>query len=241
MKLYVASSWRNVVQPSVIESLREAGHGVYDFRNPEPGSNGFHWSEIDPEWKSWTPDQFRAALDHEIAVKGFGLDYSAMHWADAGVMVMPCGRSAHLEAGYFVGAGKPLIILAANGEPELMYKMANSICLSIEEVIQELAQIETAPSPEDTRLLQACKMIIDLAGCCPPGRQCPPTWVKEPDIYYGKKMCTECWVDYFNSRQDMQTCRKCGCTEDHACKGGCSWAEPGLCSACAEIKEKIGG
>ena len=33
-------------------------------------------------------------------------------------------------------------------------------------------------------------------------------------------------------------CRFCGCTEDHACDGGCSWRvepdqlEPGICSAC---------
>lgn len=27
-------------------------------------------------------------------------------------------------------------------------------------------------------------------------------------------------------------CRKCGCTDDKACPGGCSWVEPDLCSAC---------
>jgi hypothetical protein len=27
-------------------------------------------------------------------------------------------------------------------------------------------------------------------------------------------------------------CRDCGCTDSHACAGGCSWTEPGLCSAC---------
>lgn len=25
-------------------------------------------------------------------------------------------------------------------------------------------------------------------------------------------------------------CRKCGCTEMNACKGGCAWVRPGLCS-----------
>lgn len=30
------------------------------------------------------------------------------------------------------------------------------------------------------------------------------------------------------------TCRVCGCTDDHACEGGCWWVEPDLCSACAE-------
>jgi hypothetical protein len=27
-------------------------------------------------------------------------------------------------------------------------------------------------------------------------------------------------------------CRVCGCTDDRACPGGCSWAEPDLCSRC---------
>lgn len=28
-------------------------------------------------------------------------------------------------------------------------------------------------------------------------------------------------------------CRECGCTDERACLGGCAWAEPDLCSACA--------
>jgi len=51
MSIYVASSWRNTHQPSVVAALREAGHDVYDFRNPRPGDHGFHWSMIDPDWK----------------------------------------------------------------------------------------------------------------------------------------------------------------------------------------------
>jgi hypothetical protein len=31
-----------------------------------------------------------------------------------------------------------------------------------------------------------------------------------------------------------QKCRVCGCTEDRACPGGCSWVAVDLCSACAE-------
>lgn len=30
-----------------------------------------------------------------------------------------------------------------------------------------------------------------------------------------------------------RACRECGCTEDAACEGGCSWVEADLCSACA--------
>lgn len=31
----------------------------------------------------------------------------------------------------------------------------------------------------------------------------------------------------------MRKCRVCGCDDFHACPGGCSWAEPDLCSTCA--------
>lgn len=33
-------------------------------------------------------------------------------------------------------------------------------------------------------------------------------------------------------------CRVCGCTDDHACEGGCSWIENDLCSKCAEEIEQ---
>lgn len=138
MKLYVASSWRNAQQPSVVAALRAAGHEVYDFRNPGPDKKGFAWSEIDPNWEAWTPERFRIALTHWRATEGFANDWNAMEWADAGVLVLPCVRSAHIEAGYFVGAKKPLIILLAPGEPELMYKMATALCVNIDEVITAL-------------------------------------------------------------------------------------------------------
>lgn len=130
MKIYVASSWRNEQQPVVVAELRQAGHEVYDFKDPVAG---FHWSMIDPDWQNWTPAEFKEALQHPLAVKGYRLDHEGMLWADACVLVMPCGRSAHLEAGWFIGAEKPCCILLSDGEPELMYRMA-TLCSSIDEV-----------------------------------------------------------------------------------------------------------
>lgn len=43
-KIYVASSWRNEYYPEVVEKLREAGHDVYDFRNPPSGDPGVKWN-----------------------------------------------------------------------------------------------------------------------------------------------------------------------------------------------------
>jgi hypothetical protein len=146
MKLYVASSWRNEYQPNVVAALRGRGHEVYDFRNPKPDDHGFSWKQVDGGWESWTPYQYVRALDHPISVAGFDNDFSAMEWAEGGVLVLPCGRSAHIEAGYFVGANKPLFILMFDRqEPELMYRMASAICLTIDELFRKIADREGGP------------------------------------------------------------------------------------------------
>ena len=37
-----------------------------------------------------------------------------------------------------------------------------------------------------------------------------------------------------------QVCRDCGCTDEKACEGGCTWVEPDLCSACKQIGHDSG-
>ncbi len=133
-KIYVASSWRNERQPEVVAALRADGHLVYDFKNPRPDDHGFHWSEIDVGWKNWKPSEYRAALDHPLAKCGFHSDFDAMKWADTFVLVLPCGRSAHLELGWACGQGKQTLILLEQFEPELMVKMVDHICISLAEV-----------------------------------------------------------------------------------------------------------
>ncbi|CAN5768714.1 hypothetical protein BH23CHL8_BH23CHL8_26230 [soil metagenome] len=154
MRLYVASSWRNARQPWVVEQLREVGHEVYDFRHPPGGDHlGFSWSDVDPGWTSWTPEQYMQGLDHPVAVAGFESDFEAMAWADGGVLVLPCGRSAHLEAGWFVGAGKPVWILLEASEfrqtagtshhvTELMYRMVTGIHTTLHGLAQVIAEHE---------------------------------------------------------------------------------------------------
>lgn len=140
-RIYVASSWRNPKQPEVVATLRAAGHEVYDFRNPFNGVPGFAWSEIDPEWQAWSAAEYRRLLTtHPIAARGFVSDLRGMQWADTCVLLLPCGRSAHLEAGWFCGAGKRCLILTQDGEePELMQLLATDICISLDEVLQRLA------------------------------------------------------------------------------------------------------
>ncbi len=141
-KIYVASSWRNTIQPAVVESLRQHGHRVYDFKNPKPGDKGFHWSEIDPEWQSWTKEKYRACLDHSIAINGFLTDLHAMQWANVFVGVMPFGRSASIEMGWAAGQEKKTILLLSDGEPELMVKVFDHICCTLEEVLERIGSMK---------------------------------------------------------------------------------------------------
>lgn len=145
MKIYVASSWRNNNQPNVVQALRKVGHEVYDFKNPAPGNTGFGWKQLGlGETKTWTPKILRQALKHSVAQSGFDLDMNALKDCDACVLVLPCGRSAHLELGWATGAGKKTIVLTdiALDEPELMYLMCDHLCLSISEVIEKLSNHE---------------------------------------------------------------------------------------------------
>jgi hypothetical protein len=141
MKVFVSSSWRNDRQPAVVIALRDAGHEVYDFRNPAPDAHGFSWADLDPGWLNWSARRFRESLDDPRVVRGFELDMTALRNCDALVMVQPCGRSAAVELGWASGAGKPTIVLLAAGEPELMLKMADYFCLTIEEVIETLRRL----------------------------------------------------------------------------------------------------
>lgn len=137
-RIYAASSWRNPIQPEVVKQL-SFRHQVYDFRNP-PGKAGFQWKDIEENWQNWTTEQYVNLLQTtKDASHGFIADYRAMQWADTCVLILPCGRSAHLEAGYFNGANKRLLIyMPEKQEPELMYLMANKICLNMNELLSEL-------------------------------------------------------------------------------------------------------
>lgn len=124
MKIYVATSWRNEFQPEVVKALREDGHDVYDFTDSE----GFHWAEVDPNWKSWTPQQYLIGLRHPFADRGFDRDMNALIACDFCVYVMPCGPSASMEMGWAKGSGKQVIVFIPElREPDLMVKMADFI------------------------------------------------------------------------------------------------------------------
>lgn len=139
--VYVASSWRNMMQVGVCAALKSAGIDHYDFKNP-PGGTGFSWKEVKTEdgprgtpakgsdWEAM--EEYIAMVNHPRAIEGYLSDMEAMCKADTFVMVLPCGKSAHLELGWAVGAGKRTAILMEDPiEPELMYRMVDYMAPSL--------------------------------------------------------------------------------------------------------------
>ena len=54
-------------------------------------------------------------------------------------VVLPCGRSAHTEAGWFAGRGKKTVVyIPERQEPELMYKLFGGVCCTMEELVETL-------------------------------------------------------------------------------------------------------
>lgn len=135
-KIYLASSWRNPYYLDALDRLRDAGHSVYDFRE-----NSFQWHQL-PDYlgNASTPKQLVEGLRHPTSTEHFALDYGAMQWADTGVLLMPAGRSAHLEAGWLAGRGKETFVVLHEDkfEPELMYLLNSHIVLSMDELMEVL-------------------------------------------------------------------------------------------------------
>ncbi len=126
MRVYVASSWRNEAYPNVLEILRQAGHDVYDFRN----QGGSDWNPT--EMKS---DELFGFLNHPKVNSIFRTDMDALQECDAVVCVLPCGRSAHLELGYAIGAGKRTVLLWHDGDaPDIMHKAVDAIVFNLADI-----------------------------------------------------------------------------------------------------------
>jgi Nucleoside 2-deoxyribosyltransferase. len=142
MMIYVASSWRNEYYPEVVKRLREEGFEVYDFRIHRLATQASNGILSARTGRIGHLKQYRDKLSHPLAERQFKNDIEAIRSCDACVLVIPCGRSAHTEAGWFAGAGKPVVAyIPEKVEPELMYKLFAGVCCSLDEVVNILKQI----------------------------------------------------------------------------------------------------
>jgi len=141
-KIYIASSWKNVAIVRVLASrFREAGHQVFDFTDPDNREGNLdkfvfgakQWAEF--SGKNPNEIEYRDFLTWQPTQRAFKSDKAGLDWADTVILVLPSGRSSHLEAGYGVGRGKNLFIYGnlPLGEFDAMYGFAKA-CYYTEEM-----------------------------------------------------------------------------------------------------------
>lgn len=158
MRIYLASSWKNEeLVRSVAEFLRERGFEVDDFTDNSKGRYVFHWSEIG-EVHQLNAVEF---LKDERSQKAFLEDKKMIDWADAVVLIiLPAGKSSHLEAGYAKGSGKLLIIWQMHfpkGEFDVMYGFADLITDNPCDIVEFLHRYEQK-SPPHIDSCSSCNM-----------------------------------------------------------------------------------
>lgn len=136
--IYLIGSLRNPRVQMVGEQLRAAGWNVFD-----------DWFAAGPEaddaWQRYEQAKghdFVQALEGAAAEHVFHFDYEHLYTADAAVLVLPAGKSAHLELGWALGRSIPGFVLL-DGEPErfdVMYKFADGVARNVGELIQMLKE-----------------------------------------------------------------------------------------------------
>lgn len=134
--IYLIGSLRNPKIPLLAKELRTYGYDVFDdWFAPGP--------EADDYWQEYETSRgrsYREALQGYAARHIFDFDKSHLLRADVGLLVVPAGKSCHLELGYLVGRGVPGYILFEK-EPErwdVMYCFANDVFLDQGELIDTL-------------------------------------------------------------------------------------------------------
>lgn len=134
-KIYVASSWKNEGEVQYIAALlRHAGHDVDDFTDASDGRYVFDYRDLGDIQQY----DARSFLQTEQAQKAFQEDRKWIDWADGVLLLLPAGRSAHLEAGYAKGKGKFVIIyqdVFPPGEFDVMYGFADLVTEEFQSVL----------------------------------------------------------------------------------------------------------
>jgi hypothetical protein len=137
--IYIIGSLRDPNVPEVAKTLREDGHDVFD--------DWYAAGEVaDDRWmvyeQTYRDHSLREALQGRAARHVFEFDREWLDWATVAVLVLPAGKSAHLELGYMAGKGKRTYVLYTE-EPErfdVMYQFATDVFTNIEDLRKALLE-----------------------------------------------------------------------------------------------------
>ena len=137
MKIYLAGSWRLAsVIKIYLEYFRKQGFEVDCFCDQAGGRVGFNIADCMTQFGANIQDvDAITALTHPAVEKEFKIAFAEdkkwIDWSECVVMLMPCGKSAHLEGGYAKAQGKLLFIYwmadLPKGEFDNMYQFADGL------------------------------------------------------------------------------------------------------------------
>lgn len=136
MIVYCIGSLKNPLIPEVANRLRQAGYDAFD--------DWWSSSEDCDDW--WQAHEKQRGRSYREAINGyhawnvFRFDKLHLDRCDAGVLIMPAGRSGHAEFGYLAGQNKPVFVLWL-AEPEkfdVMHLFSTQLCFSVEELLSAL-------------------------------------------------------------------------------------------------------
>lgn len=136
MVVYLIGALKNKKIPLIGNELRKLGFEVFDdWFSPGPEADDF-WREYEKTKTS----SYKQALNGWAAKHIFEFDKHHLDRSDITILVMPAGKSGHLELGYCVGRGKITYVLF-DEEPErwdIMYQFANDVFFDLEDLKNEL-------------------------------------------------------------------------------------------------------
>jgi len=128
--IYLIGSLRNSGIPLIANQLRKLGYDVFDDWFA-PGPKADDWWQ---HYETTRGRTYEEALDGYAAKHIFEFDFSHLLWANIAILVMPAGKSGHLELGWLLGRGVPGYILF-DRVPErwdVMYQLANGVFFTFE-------------------------------------------------------------------------------------------------------------
>lgn len=135
--IYLIGSLRNPKIPELGNAIRALGLEAFD---------DWHAAgpEADDKWKEYETARGRTyaeALKGHAAAHVFSFDKHHLDRCDSAVLVLPAGRSGHLELGYMAGAGKPTYVLFDQDYDrwDVMYQFATDVFFNQEELLKTLA------------------------------------------------------------------------------------------------------
>ena len=134
--VYLIGSLRNPEVNRLATAIRALGYEVFD-----------DWTAAghtaDDSWRDYEKSRghsYTDALKGYAAKHVFAFDMFHLNRCDLAVLLMPAGKSGHLELGYVLGKGKPGYVLF-DQEPErfdVMYQFATGVFLKENDLLAAL-------------------------------------------------------------------------------------------------------